>query len=131
MAGILVLQRLAGNAAVTQAITVQRLWNRSGRALRPFSVNRGEGTHGNLKFNKGRSASGKKQFNTGFWCMTDDWRDQLHVHMGDAGGLTQSGGAHHFKYGDTYGITVSESDLETVFGSKNVKQWTKSTYNVP
>lgn len=128
---ILELQREAGNAAVTQLI-VQRLWNRSGKKLRPFSVSNGTGPGQNLKWNKGsRGVGGKKQFNTGFWCLTDDWRDQLHVHMGGAGGLTESGGAHHWKYGDTYGMTASEADLETVFGSRNVTTWTKSEYLIP
>jgi len=112
-AHILGLQRQAGNAAVSQALTVQRLWSRSGKVLRPYRVNNGTGPGQNLKWNKGsRGVGGKKQYNTGFWCTTDDSQDQLHVHMGD-------------------GATAFESDLETVFGSKNVLNWTKSTYTIP
>jgi len=126
------LQRQAGNSAVSQALTVQRLWNRTGKTLRPYRVNNGTGPGQNLKWNKGsRGVGGKKQYNTGFWCLSDDYEDQLHVHMGDAGGLTQAGGAHHWKRGTTYGATASESDLETVFGSKNVLNWTKQSYTIP
>ena len=130
-AQLLQLQRQAGNAAVTQLVRVQRLWGRDDKELRPYSVSRGEGTHRNLKYNKGSSGVGKKTFNTGFWAIKGDPQDQLHVHFGDSGGLSQNGGAHHFKRGDTYGTSVSNKELERVFGSTNVTKWNDSSYTIP
>lgn len=131
-AQLLRLQRQAGNAAVTQLVRVQRLWGRDGKELRPWSVSQGEGTHRNLKYNKGSAGVGKKKtFNTGFWAVKGDPQDQLHVHFGDSGGLSQNAGAHHFKRGATYGTTASNKDLERVFGSTNVKGWKDESYTIP
>lgn len=131
-AQLLRLQRQAGNAAVTDLLRVQRLWGRDGKVLRPWSVSGGEGARRNLKYNKGSAGVGKKKtFNTGFWAVKGDMQDQLHVHFGDSGGLSQNPGAHHFKRGATYGTSASNKDLERVFGSTNVEDWKDQSYTIP
>lgn len=136
---VLHLQQAAGNRAVQRVLeggspVIQRLVYGDGRdlageTLEPMPVNRGAGAHGNLKWNKGTGTGGKKTYNTGFWRLQSDTSLELHVHMGDAGGLTEgSGVAHHFKRGDQQKGSIGKPDLVKIFGSANVNDWKKPTY---
>jgi|GEM_PF-5292283 hypothetical protein len=136
---VLHLQQTAGNRAVQRLLeggtpVIQRLVYADGRdlageTLEPMPVNRGQGAHGNLKWNKGTSSGGKKTYNTGFWRLQSDPSLELHVHMGGGGGLTEGGGiAHHFKRGATQKGSIGKPDLVKIFGSENVNSWTKPTY---
>jgi hypothetical protein len=104
----------------------------SGKVLEPMPVNYGTGTHSNLKWNKGGGASGQGKYNTGFWQVQGDTGLELHVHFSDGGGLVSGGGvAHHFKRGATPKGSVSNSDLQSIFGSTKVSDWNKASYTIP
>jgi hypothetical protein len=119
-------------AAVIQRVIFAEGNVMSGKVLEPMPVNQGTGTHANLKWNKGGGASGQGKYNTGFWQVQSDTGLELHVHFSDGGGLVSGGGvAHHFKRGATPKGSVSNSDLQSIFGSTKVSDWNKATYTIP
>lgn len=146
-AEILRLQRLAGNRAVsgmldraeadgTAHLPIQRLMfaegkDMTGKVLTPQPIRQGKGPKTNLKWNKGGGQSGKGKYNTGFWKLEDDPGLELHVHFGDGGGLSASGGiAHHFKRGEVQKGSAGNGDLQKTFGSTVVTAWDKDSYTI-